>query len=276
MVYCHEDPADAKYLADKTGLDVLVVLAWFHNECQSVNNPTNPLNIRYTGTHGQIRKNSSGSGVYYTTKAGLDHAAWLINNGAKYSGVRSAIRTGDPKAEARAIEMSPWAASHYGGQLGLGSLSRTVAHYLANAKNNAKNAKGDPSLSVPKGKSLADFLHMDPNKELQAGMIDNIMKLGAAATGEKESTIGAFYRELLGHKLGDIPAPTFAFNSTTFAGGERSLDPITAITKAIGDAVGTAVSGVAKIATYTLAVAIIVVGIWLYSKGSGKAVAGGV
>src|SRR4051794_32562243 len=96
------------------GLDPRVALAWLKNECQSNPNPTNPLNILYYGSHGQTGK-AGRFGVYSSTHAGLDHAAWLVNNSAYYSGIRVAIKTGDPLAQARAIENSPWAGGHYGG-----------------------------------------------------------------------------------------------------------------------------------------------------------------
>lgn len=125
MAYCGQaTPENAQYLASKTGIDPNVALAWLKNECQSTPNPTNPLNILYYGTHGQTSKTGR-FGSYPSTRAGLDHAAWLINNSGYYAGVRAAIATKNPALQARAIEKSPWAAGGYGGKAQPGSLSRT-------------------------------------------------------------------------------------------------------------------------------------------------------
>lgn len=90
-----------------------VAKAWLRAEGQAVPNPTNPLNIRFYNTNGQIW-NHGGFGVYKSSYFGLLHASWLIKNLTPYSGVRAALTGGNDHSIAKAIELSPWAAGHYG------------------------------------------------------------------------------------------------------------------------------------------------------------------
>ena len=116
---------NAAYLASKTGLDKNVALAWLKNEGQATANPTNPLNILYGGYRQQIQNPGSRFARFPSTQAGLDEAAWLINNSSYDSGVRAAIATKSPALQARAIERSPWAAGNYRGATAPGGISRT-------------------------------------------------------------------------------------------------------------------------------------------------------
>jgi len=199
--------ANATYLANKTGLNPAVALAWLLNEGQSVANPTNPLNIEAGGTSGQTGT-QGGFGVYASTQAGLDAAASLINSAPQYAGIRAAIKGGNSQSEAQAIQNSPWAKGHYSFSGITNSLTSAVAVIAGQARGG-----GPPPLT--------------------------------SATGGPGSSIGAI------SGAANPPAP----NSTQSTG--PSLDPLAGIPQAIVAA-----------ASYIGALALIVVGIWLYSKGS--------
>lgn len=116
MSFYHDTDANVAYLASVIpGMPRLTARAWMRCEGQQVNNPTNPLNIRYYGTGGQIGRNSAGFGVYRSAAAGLLHAASLIMHLSYYAGVRRVLPTHNALTIARAIEDSPWAGGHYGG-----------------------------------------------------------------------------------------------------------------------------------------------------------------
>lgn len=125
MAYSNATQANANYLASKTGLNPTVTMAWLKNEQQSTPNPTNPLNIRAGGAPGQTGT-SGGFATYASPQAGLDAAAWLVNNSSHYTGIRNVVSSGGSAyQQARAIEQSPWAAGHYG-QSGISSMLDTA------------------------------------------------------------------------------------------------------------------------------------------------------
>lgn len=98
------------------GLPVATAAAWLACE-QSPGawHATNPLNIRWYGSAGQIA-NVGGFATYATPEAGLKAAAGLILGSGYYGGVRAALGKG-AHTVAVAIEQSPWAAGHYGGSM---------------------------------------------------------------------------------------------------------------------------------------------------------------
>src|SRR5262245_41903964 len=99
MAYCHDTDANARALAALLPrMPALTARAGLHCECQAVNNPTNPLNIRYTGGPGQVGKNAVGFAVYSSVRAGLAGAAGLILHLKYYAGVRAVLPTGDALA----------------------------------------------------------------------------------------------------------------------------------------------------------------------------------
>jgi hypothetical protein len=104
-----------------------------------------------TGTSGRFAQ-------YGSTKAGLDAAAWLINNSAHYGGVRAAVATGNATAEARAIELSPWAAGHYGGATNPGNISRTLG---------VQGPVGASGLPTTRGLTTIGGVALDPKFEAQ-------------------------------------------------------------------------------------------------------------
>lgn len=122
MTYFHDSPANVNHLGVGMPLPMVVAKAWLLNEGQEVNNPTNPLNILYYGTNGQVGKLGR-FGVYRSAFAGLDAAASTIHRLIYYAGARRAIQSwiASPHDNARiinvarAIEDSPWAGGHYGG-----------------------------------------------------------------------------------------------------------------------------------------------------------------
>lgn len=295
MSYCHATQDNARYLAGKTGLNVFVALAWLWNECQSVNNPTNPLNIRYYGTHGQIGAGggqSNGFGVYTDAHAGLDHAAWLINNSANYTGIRSAIKTGNIWAEARAIELSPWAGGHYGGASKPGNISKKLSAITGKPIESVAQAADSVSTGSSGGTSgggsygslgafnnLVSFPidHVLTTADVQT-IMDATTKAGwwdnpAGGQTAKEIMQGILLQEV-GKKWNQDLLIEIQNKVNMAAGLSAQIGPnaIAAVGQVVPDVAG-AIGGfagtVVKVVTYVLATILIIVGIWLYSKGTG-------
>lgn len=104
MAYCHNTPANVSLLSGYLGIPDIVSEHWLACECQAVNNPSNPLNNEVNGHFA----------TYSSAAVGLAASAWVIRNLIYYVKVRSAIAAGNAYQIARAIELSPWAAGHYG------------------------------------------------------------------------------------------------------------------------------------------------------------------
>jgi hypothetical protein len=118
MTYLHDTDYNVRTLAGLLPkMPLVTARAWLRCEGQSVNNPTNPLNIRC----------ATGFCHYTSATAGLQAAAHLIKTLTYYVHVRAALLTGNALAIARAIEDSPWAGGHYGGG---GAADGCIADYV--------------------------------------------------------------------------------------------------------------------------------------------------
>lgn len=297
MSYSHATPDNAKYLASKTGLNYWVALAWLMNEGQSVNNPTNPLNIRKGGAPGQTGT-SGGFAKYASPHAGLDAAAWLVNNSAHYTGIRAAIKTKDPLTEARAIERSPWAAGHYGGLKNPGGISKALAKLIDITLPPPAPGGGPPGgagagSSGDPGSTIGPNPDRDPGHssdlcawhsgtdaicfpqghiitQTDADYIIAYLKSHNFFSGDDPMGTGQQVTTALVNKLvGSAWTPDlFAFIQSEYgvASASATIDPVTLVGNAIGGLGNTLV----KIVTYVIAAAIIFVGIWLYSKGASR------
>jgi len=112
---------NANYLSKQTGLNPSVSYAWLSQEGQSTDwfgvngNPTNPLNIECGNGPGQTSCVSTPGGrsfgVYPSVQAGLDSAAYMIKSYSWATGIRTAIASGSPVAQAQAIDTSKWGTS---------------------------------------------------------------------------------------------------------------------------------------------------------------------
>ncbi len=124
MSFSNATPVNIAALALVSGLEALTAAAWLHCEEQSIPNPTNPLNVRWYGRAGQLRGPGAtgvpgeGFAAYASANAGLADAWRMLVALAPsygYDAVVAAAAGSDPLAQARAIELSSWAAGHYGG-----------------------------------------------------------------------------------------------------------------------------------------------------------------
>lgn len=289
MAYCGQaTQANANYLASKTGLSPAVALAWLRNECQSVANPTNPLNIRYYGSTGQTGK-IGGFATYASPHAGLDGAARLVNNSAYYAIIRAAIKTGNPWAEAHAIELSPWAGGHYGGT------STKYGHIVAALKaitsgsppsigsggsgtggTSKPPVNSDPASSgSPAPAWFNDPAHVLTQADLEQlvayvlsnANVSNITALRSYLEGyllHTGSTIGNG-QIWTGHTVAELKAANpnlFLPHVTDSTGTGMGTDPITSVANAIGslgDVVG-------KLFGFAAGLVFIVLGVFIYSK----------
>lgn len=282
MAYCGgATQANANYLASKTGLDPRVALAWLKNECQSVANPTNPLNILYYGTNGQTGQQGR-FGTYPSTQAGLDAAARLINNSANYSVIRAAIKTGNPVAEAHAIELSPWAGGHYGGtSTRYGGITRTLANIMGIALPGLSGGNTTPS-NVNPGYSPtavpAPAFLSDPNHVITEADADILTKYilsiqdPARAAGLSQYLKAVFHPDFgsgqssaIGMKVGDFKTTYSALFTPNSDSVNRQIG--TGITVPdIPGAIGGAVDAFTKAVGVFFGLALIGFGVFIYGK----------
>lgn len=91
-----------KAVADRTGLNRLVVLGWTYAENAG---PNNPLGIM---PDGKLKD-------FGSPAAAAAGTANLLLTSKNYAGIRAAARAGDAQAQIAAIAASPWDACHYRG-----------------------------------------------------------------------------------------------------------------------------------------------------------------
>lgn len=123
MAYCHDTVANVSLLSGYLGIPDIVSAHWLACECQAVDNPSNPLNNEVNGHLAH----------YSSAAVGLAESAWRIQHLSYYVNVVAAIAAGNAYRIARAIELSPWAAGHYG----------------ATASRNGCISRGIPVVVVP-------------------------------------------------------------------------------------------------------------------------------
>lgn len=284
MAYCGgATQANANYLASKTGLNPSVALAWLKNECQSTPNPTNPLNIRYYGTNGQTGK-IGGFGTYASTTAGLDAAARLVNGGAYYSGIRAAIKSGNPAAQAHAIELSPWAAGHYGGSsTHYGNITKALTGILKGTivpslPGKVPSPGGTTPNAILTGAVAAPPWINDPTHVLTPADLQTLKAwvLGNSSVSNKTALstyldgwllhVGPFIgngQVWAGKTLGELQtANPQLFKPVTDTQTGLGTDPITLLGNAIG-AVGNALG---KAMGFGAGLVFIILGVFIYSK----------
>jgi hypothetical protein len=306
VAYCGgATSTNASYLSAASGLHYDVALAWLWNECQSAPNPTNPLNIIKGGTPGQV--GSYGAfGVYSSPQAGLNAAAWLIRNGS-YSGIRSAIATGDSNAQAVAIQSSPWAAGHYGYSAIVNTLRGVqtgfIKSYIGSVIDAAAWLKNWASGSIPTGTSGGGGT---ATSSTCAGAVGFCLPTGTVLTS---ANIHAFadaiflkWPDSFGTAAGGssgvqvvaraatlnvlMPFVGQPWNDATIknisnALGAAATNSQSTVLGVVGGAIGNTVaavldvpgqilSGVGKLVSYVVALLLILVGIWLYAKGTAQ------
>lgn len=176
--YYHNTPEYASALqaeiARQNGgktLELPVILAWLAHEGQAKSNATdtNPLNIQYPGHSGSgLETGHVGvNNTYATPEAGLQATAHLILHGP-YAGIRATlapIGKGDPIAQAQAIQDSPWAYGHYGGEL-VGAVKRLVAAGVTTVSNVVTTTVTVPGPNTGGSSDMAPVAAVVPNVTL--------------------------------------------------------------------------------------------------------------
>lgn len=117
MTFYNDTEANITLLASLFGFEREAVTAWLRCEGQEINNPSNPLNIRYYGRYPQLGQNPAGFAIYESPQAGLRDAYDMLARLAPLYGYQAILDqrdSGDAYAQARSIELSSWAAGHYG------------------------------------------------------------------------------------------------------------------------------------------------------------------
>jgi hypothetical protein len=278
---------NAAYLASKTGLDKNVALAWLKNEGQTTANPTNPLNILYGGYRQQIKNPGSRFAKFPSTQAGLDEAAWLINNSSYYSGIRAAIATKNPALQARAIERSPWAAGNYDGATVPGKISSTWKGIVGQKIDWTKivaapRTSGGGTIAPPPSKlsdypqqlgGFGDLVSYPEGTLLTQKMIDEIIQkmqvrgdLGTLEMPVNSALMEGILQQHLGQPWNKAMQDTLQAKTLRAAGlAEVQFNPLSeanlgGLVPDIPGAIGAAVS-------YVFALALILLGFWLYTKG---------
>jgi hypothetical protein len=117
MAFYHDTPENVAYVQELFGFEEAAARQWLRCEGQAVNNPTNPLNIRFYDRPPQTG-NLGGFATYDSPRDGLWDAkdiVWRLRGVYPgYQRILDQANNGDAYAQARAIELSPWAAGHYG------------------------------------------------------------------------------------------------------------------------------------------------------------------
>jgi hypothetical protein len=285
MAYCGgATEANAQYLASKTGLNPNVALAWLKNECQATPNPTNPLNIDFNGAAVSGADKQVGKlgpfAVYNTTQAGLDAAANQINHSAYYSGIRTAIRSGNPWAQAQAIQNSPWAGGHYGYSHIVNALSSILGQAAPagyTGKPGGTTTLPPTTVSVP-GSIIQASTTMTP---ISADQWNAFIACVTSTTGTIRA-IGS----------GNIPTINSCAASNHIDFAKYGVDPSQFVGKSLTDllnamvtqgavpgqnlgtlipdipgAISTGVNGIIAAFTMLGALILILFGLWLFSKG---------
>lgn len=114
MASCHPD--DAPVLAAVWRLTPAAAARWLACECQATDNPTNPLNTRYYGRAAQTGQ-VGGFATYASPAAAFRDGLYMVRDLAPaygYGELVASLGTGDTYRQCRAIELSSWAAGHYG------------------------------------------------------------------------------------------------------------------------------------------------------------------
>jgi len=128
VAHCHPEAEVA--LAAVWRLTPDAARRWLACECQAVNNPTNPLNIRWYGRHAQVGR-LGGFATYVTARASFADGLAMVRALSPhygYAALLASLGTGDTYRQVRAIELSSWAAGHYGATASsAGCLSRGLA-----------------------------------------------------------------------------------------------------------------------------------------------------
>ena len=177
---------------------------------------------------------------YPTLVAGAAAAAALFNNSSYYVKARRDVAgSSDPGAQLRAIAASPWNGGHYKNStvfkpyLQGATLPRRTLTQTPGATPPAPPATSTESGGAGGAGTLAAYLGRPATDKLTVLMLNGFLTRAAKETGEKRTTLFAFYADFVGHTLGTIAAPGQAFTSGTFGGAVRSPDPVEAVTDAV-------------------------------------------
>ena len=103
----------------RTSCNMNAVMTWERFEGGGFGNQAafNPLNVNPGPGAGWPGSNATGAWAFPDAGTGLKYTIRTLNNGS-YGGIISALQAGDnAQAVCNAIMASPWAASHYNGQL---------------------------------------------------------------------------------------------------------------------------------------------------------------
>lgn len=172
-VYCHDTEANVAFLALDLGFETSAILAWLRCECQSVANPTNPLNIRSTA-YGAIGRNSEGFAVYPNVETGLRAVRRLLEANASsygYGAVLAQRSSGDAYSQARAVELSDWAAGHYGATA---TTDGCIASQIEVRRMRLDDAPGSYGQVTIKVRTKAYRLDGTPGAEFLPGVVRNV------------------------------------------------------------------------------------------------------
>lgn len=186
---------------------------------------------------------------YPSVAAGAEAAARLFNTSRYYASARAIVAgTASASTQLRAIAASPWNGGHYrkstafapylngspprvtvaGTAPGLGATVMTVSAPTPTGPPSGSNGSA-PSA----GGTLADYLGLPGGTLLTVSLARQVAARAAPETGEKESTLFAFYFDFVGHRLDTIAAPGMAFNAGVFGGAQRSPAPLDGLTEAL-------------------------------------------
>lgn len=116
MIYWNDNATNIVRLADLFHFESVTARAWLRSEGQGFDDGAdNPLNVRNSPL--AIGRNSGGFARFPNVDIGLVAAYRLVTDNAPWYGYDSILAeagSGDALAQGAAIELSSWAAGHYG------------------------------------------------------------------------------------------------------------------------------------------------------------------
>jgi hypothetical protein len=255
------EPLARQLVAALPGLDLRLARVWIKSESGVGNNP---LGVTHT-VNGKTTLMT-----YPTKEAGITAAATLVKTSRNYAGIRASLNGGNVRQQALAIIASPWNARgspYYTSVFGAAGLLGGGPSYSNPGSGGAEKpigawyTNGVPAVSFPAGYILKST---DPQaivdkldaagwfKDQSGGVGGSAAKL--VLRGQLESWVGKPWND----------ATIKAISGNLGANAGEATAGTSGITNPLGNPVDTAVS----IATYGAALVVVVLGVFLYSRGS--------
>ena len=248
------------------GLDIRLARVWIKSESGVGNNP---LGVTHTGPQGKSVLSTYGSRL-----EGIEAAAALVKRSSNYAGIRASLAGGNLRQQALAIIASPW------NRRGSPYYTRvfTAAGFLGGTP---PPVTGGPSYQPPPsgGGTPAtgqNAIQMSLTRWLATTGTSSSSKI----TGPQVDAFLAVFKKESGIDIsGEFPkasliGKTWADAFGILGGMSGPPDDPLAFVNDVPTAINSAVGSITTIAAMLAALAIVALGVFIYSKGGGKEATG--